>query len=121
MKDECNGEIKTEFVGLRSKTYSVRVEGEDRMKKCKGIKASVVKSSISFKDYLKCLTEGVIQTRTQSTFRSRHQRVFTVEQTKLALSPHDKKRFLLQNSTRTLPWGHCKIQLLDYLTAELGC
>ena len=41
MKD--NGEIMTEFVGLRSKMYSVRVEGEDRMKKCKDIKASVVK------------------------------------------------------------------------------
>ena len=50
MKDERNGEIMTEFVGLRSKMYSVRVEGEDCMKKCKGIKASVVKSSISFKD-----------------------------------------------------------------------
>jgi len=121
MKDECNGEIMTEFVGLRSKMYSVRVEGEDRMKKCKGIKACVVKSSISFKDYLQCLTEGITQTRTQSTFRSRRQRVFTEEQTKLALSPHDKKRFLLPNSTRTLPWGHCKIHPLDYLVAELEC
>ena len=69
------------------------------MKKCEGIKAFVVKSSISFKDHLKCLTEGVTQTRTpcQSAFRSRRQRVFTIEQTKLALSPHDKKRFLMQN------------------------
>jgi len=64
MTDECNGEIMTEFVGLRSKMYSVRVEGEDRMRKCKGMKASVVKSSISLKDYLQCLTEGVTQTRT---------------------------------------------------------
>jgi len=121
MKDECNGEIMTEFVGLRSKMYSVRVEGEDRMKKCKGMKASVVKSSICFKDYLKCLTEGVTRTRTQSTFQSRRQRVFTIEQTKSPLSPHEKKRFLLQTSTGTLTWGHCEIHPLDYFVAELEC
>ena len=34
MKDECSGEPTTEFVGLGSKMYSVRVNGEDRLKKC---------------------------------------------------------------------------------------
>jgi len=86
MKDECNGEIMTEFVGLRSKTYSVRVEGEDRMKKFKGIKASVVKSSISFKNYLQCLTEGVTQTLTQSTFMSRRQEIPCITMRPLALA-----------------------------------
>ena len=42
MKDECNGKIITEFVGLRSKMYSVRVKGKYRIKKAKGVKMSVV-------------------------------------------------------------------------------
>lgn len=37
-KDELNGKIITEFVGLRSKMYSVRTGRVDKMKKAKGLK-----------------------------------------------------------------------------------
>ena len=37
MKDECNGNIVTEFVGLRSKMYSLRVNGNDFMSKIRCI------------------------------------------------------------------------------------
>ena len=55
MKDECNGRILTEFVGLRSKMYGTRVEGYEGTKKIKGIKTAVVKKTISFDDYIDCL------------------------------------------------------------------
>ncbi|XP_051153676.1 uncharacterized protein LOC127276959 [Leptopilina boulardi] len=63
MKDECNGRIVTEFVGLRSKMYSVRVEDKNFIKKAKGVKAGVVKKTIQFDDYVKCLRDFDIQTR----------------------------------------------------------
>lgn len=56
MKDECNGEIVTEFVGLGSKMYSIRVDGLDFLKKAKSIKASVFENTIIFDDYIECLT-----------------------------------------------------------------
>ncbi|XP_051165289.1 uncharacterized protein LOC127284052 [Leptopilina boulardi] len=115
MKDECNGRIVTEFVGLRSKLYSVRVEDKDFIKKAKGIKAGVVKKTIQFDDYVKCLRDFDIQTRTQYNIRSRPHNVETVKQLKVALSPQDDKRYLLPGSTDTLPWGHYAIPNLDDL------
>ena len=35
MKDECDGKILAEFVGLRSKMYSIKVENRDFIKKIK--------------------------------------------------------------------------------------
>ena len=57
MKDGLGGKIMKEFTSLRPKMYSYRVE-ESEPKKCKGIKKCVVKKTISFKDYKRCLLEG---------------------------------------------------------------
>ncbi|XP_043477531.1 uncharacterized protein LOC122508319 [Leptopilina heterotoma] len=106
MKDECNGKIVTEFVGLRSKMYSVRVEEKDLIKKAKGVKYVVVKKNINFDDYVYCLQNVEMQRRTQYSIRSKLHKVQTLKQTKIALSPYDDKRYLLSNSTDTLAWGH---------------
>ena len=57
MKDELGGEVMKEFISLRPKMYSYRV-GNTEPKKCKGIKKCVVKKTITFEDYKKCLFEG---------------------------------------------------------------
>ena len=70
MKDELGGKIMKEFVRLRPKMYSYRVE-KDEPKKCKGIKKCVVKKTISFEDYKRCLFEGRNVNRSQMMFRSK--------------------------------------------------
>ncbi|XP_031786065.1 uncharacterized protein LOC116417397 [Nasonia vitripennis] len=109
MKDECCGKIMMEFIGLRSKMYSILIDGSETVKKAKGIKSSVVKKTITFEDYRKCLEEQIIVKREQSNIRSKLHIVHTEKQNKIALSPHDDKRFLLPHSTDTLPWGHYRI------------
>ena len=54
-KDEASGKVIDEFVRLRAKLYSYRMlEGEESIK-CKGVKKSVIKTSIAHDDYKKCL------------------------------------------------------------------
>ena len=54
MKDELGGAIMRGSVSLRPKMYSYPV-GNSEPKKCKGIKCCVVKHTISFDDYKRCL------------------------------------------------------------------
>jgi len=105
MKDENNGAI-TEFVGLRAKMYALRVIGKDDAKRIKGIKRNVVERAITFEDYTRCLKDEIEQSRNQSCLRSISHEVFTITESKLALSPYDDKRYIISDSFDILPWGH---------------
>ncbi|XP_072746958.1 uncharacterized protein [Anoplolepis gracilipes] len=111
MKDENNGMIMTEFVGLRAKMYALKIDGKKDTKKVKGVKNSVVAKTITFDDYMQCLNEGIEMTRQQSSIRSKMHKVYTMRQKKIALSPHDDKRYIIPKSIDTLPWGHYRIPL----------
>ncbi|EZA53831.1 hypothetical protein X777_06696 [Ooceraea biroi] len=84
MKDENNGAVMTEFIGLRAKMYALRVCGKKDTKKIKGVCRSVVGRTITFDDYARCLSESVEVTRQQSRIQSKLHRVYTVAETKLA-------------------------------------
>ena len=108
MKDELGGKIMKEFISLRLKIYSYRVE-EQEPKKCKRIKKCVVKKTITFKDYKRCLFEGINIHRSQLLFRSVKHKVKTLEVNKLALSREDDKRIRI-NGIDSLAMGHYELQ-----------
>ena len=107
MKDELGGEIMKEFVSLWPKMYSYRV-GNSEPKKCKGIKKCVVKKTISFDDYKRCLFSGESSHRSQLLFRSRKHEVKTLEVNKLALSREDDKRISI-NGVACYARGHYRV------------
>ncbi|XP_024867540.1 uncharacterized protein LOC112451868 [Temnothorax curvispinosus] len=109
MKDENDGAVMTEFVGLRAKMYALKVEGKSDTKKIKGVKRNVVARTITFNDYMHCLNDAIQQSRRQSCIRSTLHKVYTVSELKLAFSPYDDKRYVVFGSYDTLPWGHYKI------------
>ncbi|KMQ82825.1 hypothetical protein RF55_21740 [Lasius niger] len=106
MKDENNGTIMTEFVVLRAKMYALRVDGKKDTEKVKGVKSNVVARTITFDDYTQCLHDEIEMTRQQSCIRSKLHKVYTIRETKIALSPYDDKRYIVPDSTDTLPWGY---------------
>ena len=108
-KDEAGGKIIDEFVGLRAKLYSYKMfEGKEN-KKCKGVKKSVVKESITHEDYKNCLFTGKEQLRKMNVIRSHKHDIYTEEVNKIALSPDDDKRHILEGQTDTLALGNYRI------------
>ena len=104
MKDELGGEIMEEFVILRPKMYTYKT-GNFEAKKCKGIKKSVVRKSITFEDYKNCLFSGGISYRSQLMFRPSKHRIQTLEVNKIALSRDDDNRITI-DGVRSLARGH---------------
>jgi len=90
MKNENNGAIMTEFVGLRAKIYALRVDGKKDTKKIKGVKSDVART-ITFDNYTRCLQDEIEMTRKQSCIRSKLHKVYTISEMKIALNPYDKR------------------------------
>ncbi|KYN10387.1 hypothetical protein ALC57_17480, partial [Trachymyrmex cornetzi] len=62
--------------------------------------------TITFNDYTRCLNEEIEMTRRQSSIRSKLHEVYMISESEIALSPYDDKRYVVPNTTVTLPWGH---------------
>ena len=109
-KDELGGKIMVEYIGLRAKLYSFVTLDDIEEKKCKGIRKSIVKNKITFKDYKDCLFNNSVLMKEQYNIRSYDHQLFTEKQNKVALSPFDDKRYIMDDGIHTLAWGHYKIK-----------
>ena len=112
-KDEMNGEILEEFIGLASKLYSNKVfeSNDDEMKKAKGVKKNIIKNQITHNDYKICLENKITKTIKQKMIRSTKHEIYTIEQNKRGLNSFDDKRYLVNGQTDTLPWGHYNVNV----------
>ena len=60
MKDELGGNIITEFVAIRPKTYSYLMDDGRNDKKAKRTNKCVIKRRLKFNDYKDCLLNNEI-------------------------------------------------------------
>ena len=104
LKDELGGKLMTEFVGLRPKMYSYT--GEKLGKRAKGVKKEVLKKTISHDDYRDCLLNQVMFKRNMTQPRSYAHWIYGEVTKKIALSPLDTKRYILEDGCATLAFGH---------------
>jgi len=92
-KDECGGEIISEFCGRRAKLYAFTKDGEEE-KRRKGVKKPVVSKSIHLEDFKRCVFTGKEEHRKMNVIRSREHELFTETVNKIALSSSDDKRII---------------------------
>ena len=110
MKDKMAGGVIVQYVGLRSKLHGMMSLDGKVKKRAKGVPKSVVKKSVNFDHYRRCLFEGEKVMAQFYTLRSREHVIHTKRVRKIALSSNDDKRYLLQDgSHETLAHGHLDI------------
>ena len=113
MKCEEGDKILYEFVGLRSKMYSILFENNDEEKKCKGVNKKTMEE-IRFENYKEILFNSIDRTNNNNlsltkdidNISSKKQIIHNIKSKKIALSADDTKRYVLDNGIDTLPYGY---------------
>ncbi len=88
MKDECAGKLVIEYVGLRSKMYSI-MKDDGNIRKPKSVKKYVVKKQILHENYKETLFDQTIFHHGMNTLRSMNHQLYGLHVNKLSLSPFD--------------------------------
>ena len=111
MKSETGSTPPTEFVGLRSKMYSLKCGDGMSHKRVKGAKKSCVRKRVDHDAFLRILNDNLSSTRARfRQFRSTNHVVRTVELDKLCLVAFDDKRSLNDDGIETLAYGHYSLR-----------
>lgn len=114
MKDELKGKIMTRFIGLSPKCYCYETLDNKFSVRAKGVQRKVA-GNLTYKEFEDCLNDPTTKImKQQRLFKSHHHIVYTELMTKVALNGQDTKRFVLDDCSHTLAWGHYKIiEILD--------
>ena len=107
-KDEMNGHIITEFIGLKPKMYAMKVEKGNEQKQAKGVPKNIVKQNMDFNLYKKTLEENHVFNVEFNSIRSYRHQLFSISCSKTGLSNYENKRYY-ENEYLSYPHGHYKI------------
>jgi hypothetical protein len=104
IKDETNGRPIIEFVGLKSKMYSVLLKDENK-KRAKGLQTAILKKYVTHDDYKQTLENSLIYADTKRIQSINHQ-LKTIKTNKLIYSPFCDKRYIKNDKITSLAFGH---------------
>ena len=111
------GKAIKEFVGLRSKMYSILSEAGEQKNTAKGVSRNVSENILTHEAYRDCLFNKTSMRNKMIRFvHDRHQ-LYTVEQNKTSLSPFNDKRYILEDG-ESHSFGHYGIDLVNIFSEE---
>ena len=108
-KDETAGVPIVEFIGLKSKMYSISLVNNKNSKKAKGVKKNVFKEGISHQDYLVVLNESKVLHHQMKTIRLDCHHISSYQINNISLSPFDDKRYILSDGISSYAYGNLNI------------
>jgi hypothetical protein len=113
MKDETSGTPITQFVGLRSKVYSYKVDGdEENHNKLKGLKKYITED-IKFDMYKNTLFNRQDEAFKQNGIRSYAHTLYSESTIKTGLSYADDKIFICDDNINCYSFGHRNIPIIQ--------
>ena len=110
---EYPNDMIEEFIGLRSKMYSLKFSSDKEEKKAKGIVKAVVKKDLSHDLYKDTLLNAGQKHSQMNVIRSMNHKIYTMSINKISLSAYDDKRYLLEDGISSYAYGHYKIAKLE--------
>jgi hypothetical protein len=121
-KDEMQGNEISEYVGLRAKSYSLKIRQRNEggrvqplfkvKNTCKGVKKAY-KTNITFANYLNCIKSVKSHSVVQYNFKSSTHEISTIRVNRVAFSSFDDKRYLCPCSVHSLPYGSKFIKYVE--------
>jgi hypothetical protein len=110
MKMEYPDNVIREFIGLKSKMYSIKLDNDKESKKAKGVKKYVINKDLKHKHYDNILMSGTTMYSKMKLIRSMKHRLYTLEQNKISLSAYDDKRYIRDDGISSSAYGHHMIE-----------
>ena len=99
MKDEFKGQIISEFIGLKSKMYSLISVDDEEVSKAKG-----VNKKIEHKEFVDVLFNKKVARHNMKKIQSKLYGLGTYDVYKISLSRFDDKRYVLDSGVNTLAY-----------------
>lgn len=109
MKSETGEKIIEEFVGIRSKVYSLLMFDGKNKKTCKGVNKAAAKDKLTHDNYRAAIFENKVMNVPFNQIQSKHHQIQTVAVVKRALCNLDDKRYVCDDGIHTYALGHRKI------------
>ena len=100
-----------EFVGLKSKLYSILFNDESQKRTAKGLNKTVLINNVDHMHYKNVIQNSKNYLCQMRRIQSENHQLRTLELNKLIFTSFDDKRYICEDGITTIPYGHFRLKM----------